>query len=602
MPFAEIERPALGLSLLKARLAADGHTCRVLYPGLAFAHLLGRTRYRTLASGLPFTAFAGEWVFAEALYGADAPAQAGYAEDMLAGVWRRPREDVELVAEVRPLATAFTTDLAASVAWDEYDVIGFTSTFMQNLASLALAKRIRELHRGPLIFFGGHNWSGVAGEELHTRFPFVDVAFTGEADESLPRVIESLERGSPALDDIPGLVFRRDGTSVSTGPAVPAADLDALPLPDYEDYFTALYDSPFAVAFFPIGMAEGSRGCWWAQRRPCLFCGLNGPDLSYRAKSVPRLVRELKTLAARWPLSVLDVVDNVLAPEFLERGLTELAERPPGVPLMVEVRPDIGRETVAQMASAGVGMQPGIESLDDHALRLMGKGTTALQNIRLLKWAREAGVQVFWNYIYGLPGEREEDYEAVLTLLPAVRFLGPPTTAGPVMLQRHSPYFQDQERYGFRDVRPVSAYRYLYPFGDGALRRIAFFFDFEFEESRRPPDSVRTLAAALRQWQREPDDGALVVVTDDPRRLELRDGRQDRVVDRLVLDELDSRLYSEAAAIASRRRLLEAARGSDDPAAASCDDVDARLTRLVRQRLMVRVGDRYLSLALASGR
>jgi hypothetical protein len=74
------------------------------------------------------------------------------------------------------------------------------------------------------------------------------------------------------------------------------------------------------------------------------------------------------------------------------------------------------------------------------------------------------------------------------------------------------------------------------------------------------------------------------------------------VVDRLVLDGLDSRLYSEAAAIASRRRLLEAARGSDDPAAASCDEVDARLTRLVRQRLMVRVGDRYLSLALASGR
>ena len=44
-------------------------------------------------------------------------------------------------------------------------------------------------------------------------------------------------------------------------------------------------------------------------------------------------------------------------------------------------------------------IQPGIESLSDHVLKLMRKGTTALQNIQLLKWCREYGVQPEWNLL-----------------------------------------------------------------------------------------------------------------------------------------------------------------------------------------------------------
>ena len=54
---------------------------------------------------------------------------------------------------------------------------------------------------------------------------------------------------------------------------------------------------------------------------------------------------------------------------------------------------------------------PGIESLSTPILRLMDKGVTALQNIRLLKLCSEFGIQPLWNIMYGFPGEPPDEYE-----------------------------------------------------------------------------------------------------------------------------------------------------------------------------------------------
>jgi ribosomal peptide maturation radical SAM protein 1 len=598
MPFAAIERPALGLSLLKARLAADDVECDVVYPNLAFAHLLGREAYGRIAAALPFTSLAGEWVFAEALYGASAPT--GFVEHILEQTWRLPQDDLELVSEARAKAVSFICDLADSLPWSDYDLVGFTSSFMQNLSALSLARRVRELHPALPIVFGGHNWAGTVGVELHRWFPFVDVAFLGEADESFPRFIRGLRSGRQSFGDIPGLVLRRGASSRATDPPQAVVDLDALPIPDFGDYFKALAQSPFAATFFPIGMVEGSRGCWWAARTACLFCGLNGPELSYRCKSHERLLHEMRSLAARWTLSVLDVVDNVAPQTFLTHGLQDLASHRLGVPVMIEVRPDVTHGQVTMMRAADVGMQPGIESLSDHVLRLMRKGSTALENVRLLRWARECGVQLYWNFMYGLPGEQEKDYEQILELLPAVGFLGPPTTIGPVMLQRHSIFHREPEKYGFSDVHPVASYRYVYPFGEAALRRIALFFDYDYRESHRPPASLAVLVEALQEWQRSPDEGTLSLVRREDERPRLVDSRRHAQVSSIPLDPLDEVLILGSEAIASKAELRDVvtARLGDSVTEA---DMQARLHRMVSLGVMARSGGEYLSLALLSG-
>ena len=69
MPFGAMERPALGLSLLKARLALDDVVCDVRYPSFMFADLLGGEEYHWISSTIPYIAFAGDWCLTEALYG-----------------------------------------------------------------------------------------------------------------------------------------------------------------------------------------------------------------------------------------------------------------------------------------------------------------------------------------------------------------------------------------------------------------------------------------------------------------------------------------------------------------------------------------------------
>jgi len=54
-----------------------------------------------------------------------------------------------------------------------------------------------------------------------------------------------------------------------------------------------------------------------------------------------------------------------------------------------EVKANLTRVQVSALRAAGVTrIQPGIESLSDHVLKLIGKGTCGLRNVQLLKWCR----------------------------------------------------------------------------------------------------------------------------------------------------------------------------------------------------------------------
>jgi radical SAM superfamily enzyme YgiQ (UPF0313 family) len=184
------------------------------------------------------------------------------------------------VVAVRDLVGRFLDDCMASIPWDDYAVVGFTSTFEQNIASLALAKRVKAVHPRIATVFGGSNWEGEMGEELHRQFPFVDYVCSGEADESFPALAALLLAGDLEGATIPpGVVYRKDGRTVSTGRAAPVRNLDALPIPDFSDFFADRSQSSAAAMFVdPTVLVETSRGCWWGDKSHCTFCGMNGAN------------------------------------------------------------------------------------------------------------------------------------------------------------------------------------------------------------------------------------------------------------------------------------------------------------------------------------
>lgn len=377
MPFGALERPALGLSLLKARLHEIGVGCDVRYLTFSFADLIGVEEYVWVSSALPYIAFAGDWTFTEALYGERPEADANYTQQILRETWRLDEASINWIRRVRSFTSHFLDHCILTIPWENYALLGFTSTFEQNLASLALAKKIKAAHPGTIIVFGGANWEAEMGRELHRKFEFVDYVCCGEADESFPALVRHLLKPGfrGTRDGLPaGIVWRRGGESVYTGRSQPVRQMDSLPMPDFSDYFDQWSESSAALSVTPTVLMETSRGCWWGDKSHCTFCGLNGANMVFRSKSAARVLDEMCYLSDRWQTDRIEVVDNILDMKYFTDLLPAVAREGRSWEIFYEVKANLNRQQVALLRAAGVSrIQPGVESLSDHSSNLCAR-------------------------------------------------------------------------------------------------------------------------------------------------------------------------------------------------------------------------------------
>jgi ribosomal peptide maturation radical SAM protein 1 len=604
MPFGALGRPALGLSLLQASLRAMSVPGDVRYLTFPFAELIGHDEYQWVSFELPYTAFAGDWTFTGQLYGERPEADSAYVEQVLRRKWMMSDTTIRRILRVRSLSGPFLDHCMAAVPWHKYDIVGFTSTFEQNIASLALARRIKAAHPKIAVVFGGANWEGEMGLELHRLFNDVDYVCPGEADESFPALVSWL-RGRRELrrrqtpSNMPlGVIYRREGNSVLSGARPLLSDLDLLPVPDYADYFKDLDQSTLCASVLPTLLIETSRGCWWGAKSHCTFCGLNGGAMAFRRKTAHRALTELHLLVARWQTDSVEAVDNILDMRYFKDFLPALAasSRPPR--LFYEVKANLSRNQVALLRAAGVDrVQPGIESLSDHVLGLMRKGTTALRNIQLLKWCKEFGITAEWNLLYGFPGETAEDYTAMLRLLSQITFLGPPSGHGPIRLDRFSPYHATPKEYGFVNVRPLLPYQFLYPFEQESLFRIAYYFEHDYAPEADPSGFADEVVSFVQRWQKEPERGTLSATVLGDESLLLLDTRGGNVTT-TMLSGLERAAYEYCDQLRSVQSVTAYLRRSLPSSAIATEAVTKFLSSVVAAGLMVTDGAHYLSLAL----
>ena len=154
-------------------------------------------------------------------------------------------------------------------------------------------------------------------------------------------------------------------------------------------------------------------------------------------------------------------------------------------------------------------LQPGIESLSDRTLALMKKGVTGIQNVAMLKWCAELGIQAEWNWLWGFPDEDPEEHGALAASIEALGHLRPPVGAARIRLDRFSPYWEHPEQYGLNRVTAYPAYTYV--FGPSP-EPLAYFFTFEYDDQRDPGTYTKQLREAILQWKRESDVTELISI------------------------------------------------------------------------------------------
>jgi ribosomal peptide maturation radical SAM protein 1 len=601
MPFGALDRPALGISLLKANLEHQGYPCDIRYFTFSFAEHIGFETYQWITNELPYTTFAGDFLFTSSLYGNRPSVDQSYINNILQQQWGVSHGDIERLLDCRPAIPRFINSCMQSVPWDDYFLIGFTSTFVQNIASLALAQQVKQQYPEIKILFGGANWEEEMGLELHRHFKCVDYVCSGEGDVTLPRLVKHLlEHPQNSLAGIKGIVYRsKTGESVFTGSADPIHDLNSLPFPDFSDYFYTQENSTIGSQIIPQLLMETARGCWWGAKSHCKFCGLNGNSITFRSKHPARAIEELFFLVDKWKVELVGVVDNILDMHYFKSMLPELAIYHQPIKLFYEVKANLSREQLSLLKQAGIyRIQPGIESLSDRILTLMGKGTTALRNIQLLKWCKEYEIGVDWNMLYGFPGETQQDYDEMLKLLPAIRFLGAPTGYGAIRLDRFSPYFNHSDRYGLLNVRALSPYQYLYPFDQPVLRQIAYYFDFDYHPTVDPAGYAQMLITYIQEWQQHPESGRLTAIEQPVDALILQDTRSDAYYPQVRLEGLEKCIYHYCDQGRSLSSIMRHLHGCFPEQHCSEISVKGFLESLVANKLMISSGEKYLSLAL----
>jgi ribosomal peptide maturation radical SAM protein 1 len=611
MPFGPLLSPSLGLSLLKSVLVADGFSCRVLYPMLRFAEVIGSKLYVRISNGEPITYdLLGEWIFSAGLRESTSDEEQAYIEDVilkvpdsrLDGSSTPPPEFIEAFLSVRHRVVEFLDECVNEIRGLNPRVIGFTSVFQQHVASIALAKRLKEVMPEVPIIFGGANCEGIMGIELVHQFPFIDAVASGEGDLIIGNLIRSLLNDKHFLQ-IDGVYTQNSLPSLSDHGRVPNAPLvrnmDDLPYPDFQDYFLELAAHPVDEIFNPSIPFETSRGCWWGELKHCTFCGLNGDTMAFRSKSSRRAIEELRSLTSQYPGLMISVVDNILDMEYFKTFVPELAEENLNLQLFYEVKANLSKDQVRLLKKAGITIiQPGIESLSSDVLRLMRKGVRGVQNIQLLKWCKELGITPHWNIIWGFPGELADEYNHMAELAPLLSHLPPPSGGATIRLDRFSPNFDEAHSFGIKNIKPYPTYRHIFKFPDSVLFNLAYFFTFEYEIPQQVATYAKPLSDALQEWEKVYEESDLFSV-DKGTALLLLDLRPIASRALTVLTGASKSLYLACDKIQTldqiRRHLIS------DGYELDLSGIERLIDPLLKDKIFIHEDNRYLSLAIPLG-
>lgn len=510
MPFGLCSIPTIGPATLKAAVEATGKRVRIFDFNLEYLATLdedpvaGWHKHDEIAYLWDF--LPGEWLFSPRRSEAE---DIAYLTD-LARERIVPGHLIELLGRLRPRADAFAEYAARRIAATGASVVGFTTSFMQTQPSLATAAHLRRIAPATRILFGGANCFGEMGPALLEAYPQIDVVATGEADATLPAMVEALAAGDMArAAKLPGYATRgADGIKVTRDLGA-VIKMDDLPDPDFSDYFrtkTALEarcgPMPDLPMFLPI---ETSRGCWWGAKSHCTFCGLNADRMDFRSKSPDRAFAEFERQADRYGKTRFFAVDNIVDHAYYNTVLKDLAASPKDYFVHYEIKANLKRSHVDAMRAAGVlKVQPGIEALNTDLLKLMKKGISALQNVQTLKWLTEGGFQVSWFILTGFPGETLQSYRDTLALLRHVTHLVPPGNVAPVYIERFSPYQSRPEEFGITLTGHTKWYDHAFPGLDPAqLGRIAYRFDYDDPKRDRRIDDLidAELRPFVQQWK-----------------------------------------------------------------------------------------------------
>lgn len=298
---------------------------------------------------------------------------------------------------------------------DKPDIIGITGTTPGFSSMKRVAENIRKFLPSTTVVVGGPHVTAVPDWTM--GFSCFDIGVIGEGEITFLQLVREIEKyGLNNLNNVDGIIYKKNGNLIRTKARRLIEDLDSLPFPARHllPPLSAYRPTPASYKRLPLGVLITTRGC----PSRCTFCDRAVFGSTYRQRSADNVLDEIEELIFKFGARELRFFDDTFT--LNEKRVFEicdkLKERRIKVPWTCLTKvTNVSEEMFRKMRKAGCWQVLfGLESGDDRMLKLLKKGATVELNERAIKLAKKVGLSVRGDFIVGTPGETLESLKRTL--------------------------------------------------------------------------------------------------------------------------------------------------------------------------------------------
>jgi radical SAM superfamily enzyme YgiQ (UPF0313 family) len=358
---------------------------------------------------------------------------------------------------VRNISVRMSQDsLFELIAKEKYDyvlvggLVGFFRWFYQILP------QVKGYDPNCKIIMGGGITKDLPENTIFEKLD-VDYILKGEAETNLIELLKVLSTENPPnisdLLKVPGLCWK-DSISAIRKNATVRFDLEKnIILPAWDsfhiDEYISLSDTllRFNKTFFPI---LAGRGC----PNVCAFCS---PSIGrFTPCSVDSVISEMKHWVEKYDFDFFFIYSEIaFDDESYTQEFCRKYKREIGKPWVGQIRTDVkfSVETYRMMKESGcMYMGMGFESSSDRVLKIMKKRTTFSDHMRNMSQAKEAGLNVFGNFMFGHETETAEEIRETFSFLNQYDLIsGPSNGLASIIIYPGTGYYTNAEKNGLID-------------------------------------------------------------------------------------------------------------------------------------------------------
>lgn len=354
-----------------------------------------------------------------------------------------------------------------SIENDLHDVIcvGISALSGPEISSgLRFAAMVRSRVPTVPIIWGGWHVSCLPEESL--RNPYVDAVVIGPGQKAFPEIVRRIEHGE-RYHDIPGVMtIAKDGAMRGSLPREPV-DLSSCPPPAFERLHLERYrqESIFILPYPAIDGTKLTGYLYYVTSFGCPYaCGFCSNAAVYRQRwsgySIDAVLNQLEWLVRAKGFNCVAIIDaefffqhdrvEHFCNEVIARDLRFVWDAQASVKSILRLE---DKGLLPKLRQAGCWhANVGAESGSAEMLRYMNKGIRVEDTLRCAQALKNCGIVGSFNFLFGLPPEKESHLYESFTLAYQLKNIDPDS---PLPVSFYSPLpgnaiFDDAIKAGFR--------------------------------------------------------------------------------------------------------------------------------------------------------